>query len=338
MTQEPYTVSILVPVYGVEKYIERCARSIFEQTYHDLDIVFIDDCTPDKSIDILKRVLNDYLERKEQTRIIKHERNKGIAATRNTGINVAKGTFLTYVDSDDWIELNAVEELVKKQVETGAEIITGLALINEDTSDMRYIEPVYKNKEEMLTNILSQPCHHELWGRLFKKSLFYDVKALEGNNFGEDLRLLTMSVWYANKVSRLDKSIYHYRIRENSMVTCDKTWRQTQDALWQDFNNTLSLKKFFDEKNKVFSCLALMGGVKKRYFFMPEACKHHDRPLYNAVQKELLSGNSAMLKRALGYKIYVIISSPFSYYILPLYLWAAPKLNFLFRLIRHKRN
>ena len=66
MTQEPYQVSILVPVYGVEKYIERCARSIFEQTYDDLEIIFVDDCTPDRSIDILKKILEDYPNRKNR--------------------------------------------------------------------------------------------------------------------------------------------------------------------------------------------------------------------------------------------------------------------------------
>ena len=107
MTQEPYSVSILVPVYGVEKYIERCARSIFEQTYHNLDIVFVDDCTPDKSIEILKRVLEEYPGRKAQTRIIRHAYNRGLSAARNTAVAAATGTFLTHVDSDDWIELNA---------------------------------------------------------------------------------------------------------------------------------------------------------------------------------------------------------------------------------------
>jgi glycosyltransferase involved in cell wall biosynthesis len=81
MTQEPYTVSILVPVYGVEKYIERCARSIFEQTYHNLDIVFVDDCSPDKSIEILKHVLEEYPNRKAQTRIIQHAHNRGFASS-----------------------------------------------------------------------------------------------------------------------------------------------------------------------------------------------------------------------------------------------------------------
>ena len=116
-------VSILIPVYGVEKYIERCARSIFEQTYQNLDIVFVDDCTPDKSIEILRRVLDDYPERKAQTRIIRHEHNQGLAAARNTAVAAATGTFLTHVDSDDWLELDAVEELVKKQVETGVAFV-----------------------------------------------------------------------------------------------------------------------------------------------------------------------------------------------------------------------
>ena len=88
-----YLVSILVPVYGVEKYIERCARSLFEQTYENLEYIFVDDCTPDKSIEILKRVIEDYPNRKNQVRIIHHEHNRGLAAARNTALDAATSEF-----------------------------------------------------------------------------------------------------------------------------------------------------------------------------------------------------------------------------------------------------
>ena len=93
-----YLISILVPVYGVEDYIERCARSLFEQTYQNLEFIFVDDCTPDRSIDILETTIKDYPNRLSQLRIIRHNKRKGIAATRNTAINAANGLFICHID------------------------------------------------------------------------------------------------------------------------------------------------------------------------------------------------------------------------------------------------
>ena len=99
-----YQVSILVPVYGVEKYIERCARSLFEQTYENLEYIFVNDCTPDKSMEILMRVMEDYPNRKGNVRIFHHEHNRGLSAARNTALDAATSPFVTHVDSDDYLD------------------------------------------------------------------------------------------------------------------------------------------------------------------------------------------------------------------------------------------
>lgn len=80
-----YSVSVIIPVYKVEKYIERCARSLFEQTLESIEFIFVDDCSPDQSIKILQSVLQEYPHRTPHTKIIRHERNRGLAAARNTG-------------------------------------------------------------------------------------------------------------------------------------------------------------------------------------------------------------------------------------------------------------
>ena len=97
-----YLVSILVPVFNVEGYIERCARSLFEQTYSNLEFVFVDDCSPDDSMKILGRIVEDYPIRKDAVRIIRHDHNRGLAASRNTALDNASGFFVCTVDSDDW--------------------------------------------------------------------------------------------------------------------------------------------------------------------------------------------------------------------------------------------
>ena len=94
-------VSIIVPIYGVEHFIERCARSLFEQTLDGIEFIFVNDSTPDNSISILLRVLEDYPNRQNQVRIVQHEVNKGLPFARQTGIRLAKGEYIAHCDSDD---------------------------------------------------------------------------------------------------------------------------------------------------------------------------------------------------------------------------------------------
>ena len=102
-------VSIIIPVYGVEKYIERCARSLFEQTLDDIEYLFIDDCTPDKSVEILKRVLEEYPHRKSQVVIHRMEQNSGQAKVREWGMQNATGEYVIHCDSDDWVDIHMYE-------------------------------------------------------------------------------------------------------------------------------------------------------------------------------------------------------------------------------------
>lgn len=96
-------VSILVPIYGTELYIEKCARTLFEQTYDNIEFIFVNDCTRDNSVNVLKRVLEEYPLRKSQTRIIEHKENKGLAGSRLTGLQNATGEYVWCVDSDDYV-------------------------------------------------------------------------------------------------------------------------------------------------------------------------------------------------------------------------------------------
>ena len=130
-------VSVLVPIYNVDPYIEQCARSLFEQTYDNLEFIFCDDCSPDASIQKLKEVMKEYPQRLEQIRIIYHERNRGSAAARNTLIDNCKGDFLFWVDSDDWVDTNAIERLVIKQKEKDASEGDGLSSGPEVKSGIR---------------------------------------------------------------------------------------------------------------------------------------------------------------------------------------------------------
>ena len=120
-------VSVLVPVYGVEKYIERCARSLFEQTMDDIEFIFVDDCTPDHSIEILKSVIEEYrlrfAEKKYEVRIERLPTNSGLAAVRRHGIQLATGDYIINCDSDDWVDVTMYEKMYNKAIEEDADMV-----------------------------------------------------------------------------------------------------------------------------------------------------------------------------------------------------------------------
>ena len=107
-------VSILVPVYGVEKYIEKCAVSLFEQSYEDIEYIFVNDCTPDRSIEVLRGTIARYPQRQKQVVIIDHDVNRGLGAARHTATDAATGELVMHVDSDDYLMPHAVEHLCAK--------------------------------------------------------------------------------------------------------------------------------------------------------------------------------------------------------------------------------
>ncbi len=205
-------VSVLVPIYNVEKYIRRCAASLFEQSYHNLEYVFVNDCSPDNSIDVLKDVISHYPNRSSQIKIIDHDKNRGLAAARNTGVANCTGVFIVHVDSDDYLEPNAVELLVNQQLATGADIITGMALMHTQDKDILMPHPPYKNKEEMVLYMMQPSGCHSIWLRLIRKSLYeqHGISAMEGVNYAEDCWVMTRLSYYASSFSFIDEVVYHY--------------------------------------------------------------------------------------------------------------------------------
>ena len=117
-------ISVCIPVYGVEKYIERCARSLFEQTLKDgIEFIFVNDCTPDKSIEVLEKVLNEYPHRKDQVKIINHAQNCGLVSARKTSLEHAVGDYIVHCDSDDWCDPNLYEAMYNVAVENDADMV-----------------------------------------------------------------------------------------------------------------------------------------------------------------------------------------------------------------------
>ncbi len=294
------TVSIFIPIYNVEKYIERCARSLFEQTYSDIEYIFVNDCTPDKSIEVLESIVNEYPQRKEHIKIIKHEKNRGIAAVRNTALDNCRTDFLIFVDSDDYIEKDAVEKLINKQKEGDFDIVTGEALIHRKNSTKILHKKEPDDKEELIKYYIRPVLNHTIWGRLIRKSLFKDnnIHASEGYNIGEDHLLITKLFYYAKAFASIDDIIYHYDCtNENSYMNQKK---DNKKLLLKQYQNTFSfneLRKFFEDKSPIY--------LKEVYTYLPiylkrtqNLCvKTKNRIIYEELQSYKNQLNRSLLKK-----------------------------------------
>ena len=187
-------VSICVPVYGVEKYIERCARSLFAQSYSNIEYLFVNDCTKDASMDVLCEVLKNYPNRTKQVKIINHEKNLGLAGARNTGIMYASGDFVMWVDSDDYVDLELVEKCVNKQKDDDSDIVTAGALHIKKNHAIPFFEKTYPSIEKNVAAILARKAEVRVWGRLIRRQLYIDnhISVEVGANMGEDYQVIPL--------------------------------------------------------------------------------------------------------------------------------------------------
>ena len=206
-------VSVLVPVYGVERYIGQCATSLMEQSYKDVEYIFVDDCTPDASVDRLREVVARYPERESQVRIITHERNLGVAGARQTALDAATGDAVIFVDSDDYVDPLMTEHLVEDMLRSGATIVDGGFATVTDGGIAKKQMPLRVSDKGYLKIILCQNVEpNRIWGRLIKKSLFTgnDIHFHHGIDYGEDFSVLPKLLINARR-SWIEKCVYFYR-------------------------------------------------------------------------------------------------------------------------------
>lgn len=212
-------VSICVPIYGVEKYIERCAVSLFEQTYDNIEYLFINDCTKDNSICILEEVMKKYPERLRKTRIINHEHNRGLAAARNTAVDRSNGKYLMHVDGDDFLELSAVARLVDEAESECADIVIfGHKTLRKSSDSVSIPSYVDCRKADYIKSLLLHSTPASIWNKFYNAKFYKDsgIRSIEGLNFGEDYAVVPRLIYVANKITVIDYPLYNY---EQSNIT-----------------------------------------------------------------------------------------------------------------------
>lgn len=223
-------VSVCVPVYNVERYIGRCIESIKSQSLEDIEIIVVNDCTPDKAMDIVRQ----YAAKDNRIKIIENEDNHGLMITRRMGYTAASGEYVTFCDSDDTLPQGALETLYNKAVAENADIVSGI-IEYIHVAGKRYL---WANKLSYGTDkiavfhsLLADEFGHNLCSRLFRRELLqnYDYETYEKATNGEDGMLFYQVVDNASKIVTIDVVVYEYwqnmqsssqvKLKENALIS-----------------------------------------------------------------------------------------------------------------------
>ena len=208
-------VSLIVPVYGVEPYITACARSLFSQTYPDIRFIFVDDGSPDRSIEKLEALIDsEFPDLKPRIEIIR-KANGGLPQARATGLLHADGDYIMHVDSDDWLEKDAVASLVAKAEETGADLVFHDFWKEYPSRSKLDRERAYTaaTKMQYIKGLYTYRAYGYLWNKFARRSLYEGVFTPK-YNMHEDIVVANQLIFKAGSLVHLAKPLYHYR-RDN---------------------------------------------------------------------------------------------------------------------------
>ena len=243
-------ISVIVPVYKVESYLHQCLDGILGQTYRDLEILLIDDGSPDRCGEICE----EYAKKDSRIRVF-HTENQGLSAARNLGLREAKGEYIGFVDSDDWIEPDMYEILLRRIEETGTDISASGVRNEYRNNSFQYSvsNNAYVGPEAIRALILD--LSNGVWNKLYRRDCWTDIRFPEKHVF-EDVATMYKVVLKAESLSCVPESLYHYRMRESSIIH-SHSMSNLMDYWNAFYNRYLFLCGFpeFNNDRKMMNCL-----------------------------------------------------------------------------------
>lgn len=221
-------VSVIVPIYKVEKYLKECIDSILNQSYQDLEIILVDDGSPDNC----EKICDEYLTRDIRVKVI-HKENGGLSDARNAGLDIATGSYFYFVDSDDMLPLNSVETMMELLKTHGSDmVIGGFERFKDESGEVFFStesEGVYLNvfsREEAFRDFYRDGC--QAWAVLYKREIHENIRFPKGE-INEDEAIIFYILENCRSVVVTNRVVYSYRCRENSITTSSFS---TKKLIW----------------------------------------------------------------------------------------------------------
>lgn len=246
-------VSVIIPIYNIELFVEKCIQSVIKQTYKNIEIILVNDGSIDKSKDIC----DTYASIDNRIKVI-HKTNGGLISARKAGLKQANGDYILYVDGDDWIEPNFITYYLKAAIKYNADVVISSHMENlagrvEILSNT--ITPGFYNKEDLISKVYPKMLYNGkfsqfgifsyVWGKLYRKEILIQnqLNVNEKIFIGEDAACLYPTLIDANSLVILDKPFYHYRQRVDSLIKTQKKNEINKITIFYNY-----LKKIFKKK------------------------------------------------------------------------------------------
>lgn len=257
-----YKVSVIVPVYNVAVWVERCVRSLMEQTLDEVEYIFVDDCSPDNSMDIVRKVVGDYPERKNNVRFLRQEHNRGLLQARIRGELEATGEYIANIDSDDWVEPEAYATLYEQARREDADcVIMGYQRDFKDHSEACHRIYTEVDGRELMHNLYKYNFELVAWGELLRNDdrlhmliRQYQRPEWEHATMWEDVAVMMPYYYGTRHISYCDRCLYHYnRMNVSSALNSVSLEKARQAVQVMGY-----LKKYFENDPQMRLTLGVM--------------------------------------------------------------------------------
>lgn len=242
-------VSVIVPIYNVRNFILRCAESLMQQTLEDVEYIFVNDATPDDSMEILKCVLQRSSKMNDNIRILEHEVNCGLPAARNTGLSVASGEYIFHCDGDDYVEPNMLKDMYLMAKSENADIVWSDWFLSFEKRERYMKQPSLDSSENTLIALLSGSMKYNVWNKLIRKRLYDDNGILfpEGYSMGEDMTIIKLMAC-AKNVAYVPHAYYHYVRTNSGAMTASWSEKHFADINHNVAETIVFIRRKFGEK------------------------------------------------------------------------------------------
>lgn len=307
-------ISVIVPIYKVEKYLDKCVESIVGQTYRDIEIILVDDGSPDKC----PEMCDEWAKKDGRIKVI-HKENGGLSDARNAGLSIVKGEYISFVDSDDWISPCFLETMYQTMQNEDADIVEcGVTYVDEQGNIIRIrknsaLQVSFDKIEALRQLVLEEGVYQTVWNKLYKRDVIGDIK-FEVGKYNED-DFWTYQVFdRVKKVTLIEESLYYYLQRGTSIMGAEYSLKR-MDGLEARFRRMEFLQKYdelamFVKARIMYDCLYHFQAAV-RYLRQTEQKVVTDYIIGNI--KELPSVLKIGSNVSLKYKIWFIVFRKFPF-------------------------